>query len=191
MQLSISNKGFEDTRERMNALVPWQTSAEVTLNSPHSADALKKIVMDAMDFEGHVSPVDHFICGSKPFVGCSDIAKSTFLVSHRHGNGQPFLARCAIGKIRSVPGGSTLSYRFTLRPWERFLIALWVILLIGFNALALFSVVVKPSETEYQVLLGITMTLLFAAWSAPRICQWLFRGYEAEIAQMLRRSAAR
>ncbi|MBY0552269.1 MAG: hypothetical protein K2W95_33630 [Candidatus Obscuribacterales bacterium] len=170
----------------MKALIPWQTSGEITLNSSQSADALMKIVMESMDFEGNVSPVDHFVRGSKPFVGCSNAAKNTFLVTHRHGNGLPLLARCAMGEIRSVPGGSSLTYRFTLRPWERFFTALCVILLIGFNVLALFSVIVSPSETEYRVLLGITMTLLFAAWSAPRICQWLFRGYEAEIAQLLK-----
>lgn len=192
MQSDFSiERSARDSGERMNALIPWQTSGEITLNSTLSADALMKIVMNAIDYEGNVSPVDHFIRGSKPFIGCSDVAKSTFLVSRRHGNGHPFLARCAMGKIRSVPGGSTLTYRFTLRPWERFFTALFVILLVGFNALAIFSVVGKPSEAEYRVLLGLTMTLLFAAWSAPRFCQWLFRGYEAEISQMLERVTTR
>lgn len=144
--------------------------------------------MKSIDFEGNVTPVDHFICGDKPFVGCSDKAKRKFLISHRHGNGLPFFARCAMGTIDSNGTGSTLRYRFTLRPWERFIFLSGVIMTVVFNAIAIFGVIVKP-EAEYFVLLTITVTLMLAVWFAPRISQWFFRGYEAEISQALERIA--
>lgn len=173
----------------MNVLVPWKTSPQITLHSHRSSDQIMERIRESIDFEGNVTPIDHFVSGDKPFIGRRDVAKNSFLICHRHGNGLAFMSRCAIGRVSKEGSGSTVSYEFTMRPWDRLFLSIWLLMMLLFNGLAVFSVVMKPTG-EYLALLGITSGLLVASWLTPTFCQWYFRHYESEIAKLLSEIAA-
>lgn len=165
-------------------LVPWQTSEETILQSSKSQASVMQEIGASIDFEGNVTPVDHFICGDKKFIGHRDTSKSTFLIAPRQGTGPAFFARCALGRVSAEGSGCRISYKFTVRPWDRAALVILVFMMLLFNAIAIFSVIVKPNG-EYFTLLAITSSLLAMVWFIPRICQCVFKTSEGEIRDLL------
>lgn len=146
---------------------------------------LMKTIQAAINFEGNLSAVDHFVAGSGEFIGAVDLYKNTFLIFCRHGaQGTPFFARVAMGEVTPNGSGARIRYRFTMRPWDRFFLGVGLCMTFAFASLGIFSVLVKPNG-ETAFLCVITLVMFALMWLSPKICQWIYRKDEPKIAALL------
>jgi len=178
-------------------ILPWKTTEPVTIESRLTPEELLATIAVKSDFERYSSDYTYIgsdssassqiAAGSKPFIGVWNTTKGTFMLWRRHGNsGQPIMGRVVRGTIeKSKTGsGSTITYQFTLRPWDRFFLCIGLGFLALINLLVIFGCIVKPPP-DWLFWLTVCPAIFALAWFSPTIAQFKYRQYETDLTQLL------
>lgn len=165
---------------------PWKDSSNRHLSSVLEADQTLGKIKASFDFEGNLTPVQHFIAGTKSFIGCINKEKRSFLIYCRHGSqGTPFFARVADGIVQASGKQSVINYKFKLRLWDRIFLCIGIAVLFCFSSLSFFYLLIEP-KGDSILCTTLTTGLLLLAWFSPQIAQKFYQDDERKIAELLR-----